>query len=71
MVRENRGRPSLFFSLSLNFFSTPREKYFFPNPRLRTLFIQQNETKRKFTGVSNRVCKKKKKKNDRDKFKRI
>lgn len=44
----------------------------------RTLFIQQNETKRKFTGVSNRVCKKKKKrrmkkkkKNDRDKFKRI
>lgn len=42
----------------------------------RILFIQQNETKRKFTGVSNRVCKKKKKKEEwkkekNDKFKRI
>lgn len=67
MVRENRGRPSLFFSLSLNFFSTSREKYFFRDCALY-LF---NKTKR---SENSRAClivsvkrKKKKKKNEKKK----
>lgn len=66
MVRENRGRPSLFFSLSLNFFSTSREKYFFRDCALY-LF---NKTKR---SENSRAClivsvkRKKKKKNEKKK----